>query len=149
MNLRCAIAHRGISRFRVRIFDAPRNDGEKDHCFHIIASAAKQSIYPLCGEMDCFASLATTWKLGRAFFSLSFRGDATASNPESRDSPMRNCASEVHRCAMPRNDGAKFPYSSARSSFTLSVDGMFTTFIVAPFTNTFEANAQKHLVHCL
>src|SRR5207253_6646282 len=27
-DLRCAIAHRGISRFRVRIFDAPRNDVE-------------------------------------------------------------------------------------------------------------------------
>src|SRR2546428_320581 len=26
-DLRCAIAHRGISRFRVRVFDAPRNDG--------------------------------------------------------------------------------------------------------------------------
>jgi len=26
----------------------------------------------------------------------SFRGDAKASNPESKDSPMRNCASEVH-----------------------------------------------------
>src|SRR6266699_3539919 len=25
-DLRCAIAHRGISRFRVRVFDAPRND---------------------------------------------------------------------------------------------------------------------------
>src|SRR4051794_26905628 len=29
-DLRCAIAHRGISRFRVRIFDAPRNDGGRD-----------------------------------------------------------------------------------------------------------------------
>jgi len=28
-DLRCAIAHRGISRFRVRIFDAPRNDVER------------------------------------------------------------------------------------------------------------------------
>ena len=28
-DLRCAIADRGISRFRVRIFDAPRNDGLK------------------------------------------------------------------------------------------------------------------------
>src|SRR3954471_21577452 len=26
----------------------------------VIASAAKQSILPLCGEMDCFASLAMT-----------------------------------------------------------------------------------------
>jgi enamine deaminase RidA (YjgF/YER057c/UK114 family) len=26
VNLRCAIAHRGISTFRVRVFDAPRND---------------------------------------------------------------------------------------------------------------------------
>src|SRR5213080_224497 len=26
-NLRCAIAHRGISRFRVRRFASPRNDG--------------------------------------------------------------------------------------------------------------------------
>src|SRR5450755_4546924 len=25
-DLRCAIAHRGIQRFRVRVFDAPRND---------------------------------------------------------------------------------------------------------------------------
>src|SRR5260370_42174481 len=25
-DLRCAIAHRGISRFRVRVFDGPRND---------------------------------------------------------------------------------------------------------------------------
>ena len=29
-NLRCAIAHRGSSRFRVRIFDAPRNDGDSN-----------------------------------------------------------------------------------------------------------------------
>src|SRR5712675_2059552 len=28
-DLRCAIAHWGISRFRVRVFDAPRNDMEK------------------------------------------------------------------------------------------------------------------------
>src|SRR6266700_5291639 len=28
-DLSCAIAHRGISRFRVRVFDAPRNDGEQ------------------------------------------------------------------------------------------------------------------------
>src|ERR1700675_3942398 len=26
---RCAISHRGISRFRVRVFDAPRNDVER------------------------------------------------------------------------------------------------------------------------
>jgi len=26
---------------------------------------------------------------------------------------------------------------------------MFTTFIASAFTNTFEANAQKHSVHCL
>jgi len=29
-DLRCAIAHRGISRFRVRCFASPRNDGERD-----------------------------------------------------------------------------------------------------------------------
>jgi len=28
--------------------------------FHVIASAAKQSILPLRGEMDCFAPLAMT-----------------------------------------------------------------------------------------
>jgi hypothetical protein len=44
---------------------------------------------------------------------------------------------------------SRFPYSSARNFFTLSVDGMFTTFIVSVFTNTSEANAQKHAVHCL
>src|SRR5450432_2138932 len=35
------------------------------------------------------------------------RGPMTgsASNPESRDSPMRNCASEVWSCGPPRNDG--------------------------------------------
>jgi predicted membrane metal-binding protein len=29
-NLRCAIAHRGISRFRVRCFASPRNDGSNN-----------------------------------------------------------------------------------------------------------------------
>jgi len=73
---------------------------------------------------------------------LSFRGDAMASNPESRTSGSGACAPS-------RNDGARFPYSPARNSFTLSVDGMFTTFSEPPFTNTFEANARKHAVHCL
>jgi hypothetical protein len=38
---------------------------------------------------------------------------------------------------------------STRSSFILFVDGMFTTFIEPPFTNTFEANAQNRAVHCV
>ncbi len=33
-------------------------------------------------------------------------GRCEASNPESRDSPMRNCASEVWSCGPSRNDGA-------------------------------------------
>src|SRR5216684_1592207 len=33
-------------------------------------------------------------------------GRCGASNPESRDSPMRNCASEVWSCGPSRNDGA-------------------------------------------
>jgi hypothetical protein len=52
----------------------------------------------------------------------------------------------------PRNDGCcdpEFPYSPTRSSFILFVDGMFTTFIEPPFTNTFEANAQNRVVHCV
>src|SRR5450755_1661024 len=32
-------------------------------------------------------------------------GRCEASNPESRDSPMRNCASEVWSCGPSRNDG--------------------------------------------
>src|SRR5229473_2412854 len=33
-------------------------------------------------------------------------GRCEASNPESRDSPMRNCASEVWSCGPSRNDGS-------------------------------------------
>jgi hypothetical protein len=43
VELRCAIAHRRISRFRVRIFDAPRNDG--------LAMLASRARYFGCGTI--------------------------------------------------------------------------------------------------
>ncbi|QBP20433.1 hypothetical protein Bdiaspc4_07550 [Bradyrhizobium diazoefficiens] len=49
-DLRCAIAHRGISRFRVRLFEPPRNDS-LDHA-----------------TSDSFGKLATTdWLRPPAF----------------------------------------------------------------------------------
>src|SRR6202022_1587379 len=41
---------------------------------------------------------------GRGEVTKSFRGDAAASNPESRDSPMCNCTSEVWSFGPSRND---------------------------------------------
>jgi hypothetical protein len=40
---------------------ALRGEGVKSRLqFHVIASAAKQSILSYCGAMDCFAALAMT-----------------------------------------------------------------------------------------
>ena len=90
IELRCAIAHRRISRFRVWSFGPSRNDEgwiasltlamtgwkrrEKVNVFRrhceeptgranarpMTGSATKQSILSLRGAMDCFASLAMT-----------------------------------------------------------------------------------------
>jgi hypothetical protein len=49
-DLRCAIAHRGISRFRVRVFNAPRNDGSTivmaglDPAIHVFLSRAHKNV---------------------------------------------------------------------------------------------------------
>src|SRR5882724_4671825 len=52
-DLRCAIAHRGISRFRVRVFDAPRNDTgtqcdrifDKNFCARSLRGLPKKSAF--------------------------------------------------------------------------------------------------------
>jgi len=48
---------RGWFEQQTRALFAPR---ECEGVFSVIASEAKQSILPFCGEMDCFASLAMT-----------------------------------------------------------------------------------------
>src|SRR6267142_3380710 len=42
----------------------------------------------------------------------SFRDAPLGADPESRDSPMCNCTSEVRRCAAPRNDDLELPQPS-------------------------------------
>ena len=44
-------------------------------CLDVIASAAKQSILSLRGEMDCFAALAMTVSKFHVFGSLKFESD--------------------------------------------------------------------------
>ena len=51
---------RGVLDTRLRGYD----DLMRRRYPPVIASAAKQSTLFLCGEMDCFASLAMTW-MGR------------------------------------------------------------------------------------
>ena len=62
------------------------------------------------------------------------------------DITNRWIASSLPLLAMTRS---RFPYLPVRSSFILSVDGMFTTFIERAFTNTFEAMLRKHARSCV
>src|SRR6266446_9493401 len=49
-DLRCAIAHRGISRFRVRVFDAPGNDGRYSDSGAVAASSQTLVTSSTCGR---------------------------------------------------------------------------------------------------
>src|ERR1700692_81281 len=51
-----------------------------------MTGSAQQSMSPHGDIMDCFG--ATLLAMTEEFSTASFRGDAKASNPESRDSPM-------------------------------------------------------------
>jgi hypothetical protein len=56
-------------------------------------------------------------------------GRCEASNPESRDSPMRNCASEVWSCGPSRNDGYGFTGSLKIESVAKYERATFSTVI--------------------
>src|SRR2546429_9577947 len=77
----------------------------------MINSATKQStlVLPRDGSLRgaCHRARirATRWLAMTEISRLSFRGTRSVS-PESRDSPMRNCASEVWSFGPSRNDGA-------------------------------------------
>jgi len=72
--------------------------------------------------MDCFASLAMTWKLLLGA-SIAVR-DAAILQPRSHTG-TRNIF------------------------FTIVVDGMFTTFIARPFTNTSQVMRQTQALSCV
>src|SRR6266404_2537741 len=58
-DLRCAIAHRGISRFRVRIFDAPRNDD------YVVTSLSRRSGAPSTASHRARRE-GSPWRSGRS-----------------------------------------------------------------------------------
>jgi hypothetical protein len=117
----------------------------------VIASEAKQSSLARCAQerLDCFvaALLAMTWKLHCLSLNV-IPGDATASNFRCAISHrgISNFRFIAGRCAGMKE---RVPSSLISNFFTAFVDGMFTTFIAPPFTNNFEANAQKHAMHCV
>ena len=86
----------------------------------VIASAAKQSIRPLCRTMDCFAALAVTWRVQREGIS--------------RHSLRAITGSRVH---------------TTHNFFIIFVDGIFTTFIACLFTNTSHAIRENPAISCV
>ena len=99
----------GISRFA----------RERDLNERVIASAAKQSIHPLCRAMDCFAALAMTTRVP--------------------------CAS-ISEFDSQRS---RFPQHTRKNFFIIFVDGIFTTFIECPFTNTSHAIRENPAMSCV
>src|ERR1700730_4715334 len=93
-DLRCAIAHRGSSRFRVRCFASPRNDGvcsNSKHNFPISRRDAPElCIYlspPIEGVGNAGCPLHPR---PRVHFVLVERTRVTTSTPESPGIPARN-----------------------------------------------------------
>ena len=85
----------------------------------VIASAAKQSIYPLCRALDCFAPLAMTRRV-----------------------PGVKCQADLRSVLGSRTH-------AARNFFIIFVDGMFTTFIARLFTNAFDASRKNSAIACV
>jgi hypothetical protein len=102
----------------IRIFSAPSLRG---------AQATKQSIYPLCRAMDCFAAVALL-RCGR-----NCRLDASAQYSEL----------ELAR------DVASFANACAKNFFIIFIDGIFTTFIEWPFTNVSHAIRKNRTMSCV
>ena len=73
-------------------------------------------------------------------------GRVENANPESRDSPMCNCTSEVWSFGPSRNDARIF---SRVNSFITFVDIIFTTFSERPFTNAFDDMRQTAAIACV
>jgi hypothetical protein len=72
-DLRCAIAHRGISRFRVRCFASPRNDG---------VWVASLSLAMTFGCLTCVSELSSSAKADDPVFrSASYGASALARPP--------------------------------------------------------------------
>jgi hypothetical protein len=84
----------------------------------------KQSIYPLCRAMDCFA-----------------RNDV--------DGSVRKYLTTFTQLASltPRNHGSRI--RTARNFFIIFVDGIFTTFIAGLFTNTSHAIRETSAISCV
>src|SRR6266436_4056137 len=64
-DLRCAIAHRGISRLQVRCFASPRNDGNRASVVIARSTATKQSTLP-AGEWIASWSLSSGGAMRRS-----------------------------------------------------------------------------------
>jgi hypothetical protein len=88
------------------------------------SEATKQSIYPLCHALDCFAALATT-------------AAAVVYNKEHWNSVRSLVSLE------------RFARACAQNSFIISVDGMFTTFIARLFTNAFDVSRKNSAIACV
>jgi len=84
------------------------------------ALATKQSIYPLCRAVDCFAPLALT--VEAAVYVIAHW-----------NSVLRIEESRI--CAM--------------NFFIISVDRMFTTLVERPFTNAFDASRASRATTCV
>jgi hypothetical protein len=85
----------------------------------VIASAAKQSIYPLCRAMDCFARSQRRGEFGRVH--------------------RTTFAAPSRVPVVPRPE----------IFFTILVDGIFTTFIARLFTNTSDAVHANGATSCV
>ena len=95
-------AHRSSTKTGVKLFIVDRG------LYRVIASEAKQSIHPLCREVDCFASLAMTGIDRHAFFSTETKNPSV---------PVRRGV-----ISHPSGDfSAAFSKSSALSHSTLAV----------------------------
>jgi hypothetical protein len=88
------------------------------------SEATKQSIYPLCDALDCFAALAMT-------------AAAVVHNNEHWNSARSLISLE------------RFARACAQNSFIIFVDGMFTTFIARLFTNAFDASRKNSAIACV
>ena len=78
------------------------------------SGASRREREGVCG-LDVIASAATQ--------TPSFRDAPSGADPESRDSPMRNCASEVWSCGPSRNDSYGFTRSLKVGSRTCTGGG--------------------------